>query len=337
MYDSIHGNPVVFRQVAKDLATIHSRWERDDPYKEPHESWMKNLKDPAVVQNISENLQPPKVFYEGDDVTFTTDELRWMYGFAFSQCLNVRHNANGTIFMSGNLHKIAEKFINKLEKILPGCGDSPSVAGNFLITPSQYGLHTDSTRETDWINSFQKVPETSNNRRFVPWRNILIPMWIGNYPDTVSHGVFFNQRHIDFAHVYLHGNPYNRPTATTYPVVTDHGVIQFHNGDGNSIPRENNYVPYDKEHWKEYLEYTPYSRLTGLAPELTCEWVPGKPFVFDAFQLHATNKGTKVLYDYKHTPVDKEGKETDPPHIETVRETWNVKMGLLLTFLREVK
>lgn len=337
MYESIHGNPVVFRQVAKDLLTVKSRWDTSDPYKTPHESWMANLRDPNIVNNIAENLEPAKVFYEGDDVTFTTDELRWMYGFAFSQCLNVRHNANGTIFVSGNLHKVAEKFIDKLEKILPGCSNSPSVAGNFLITPSQYGLHTDSTRETDWINSFEKTPEDSEDRRFVPWRNILIPMWIGNLPETVSHGVFFNQRHIDFAHVYLHGNPYNKPTATTYPVVTDHGDILFHDGNGKPIPKGKNYEIYDKEHWKQYLEYTPHSRLTGLTPELTCEWVPGKPFVFDAFQLHATNKGTDIDYKYKHTPIDEEENDSDTPRIKTVRQTWDVKMGLLLTFLREVK
>ena len=249
MYESIHGEPIVFRQVEKDLENAKSRWDTTDPYKTPHESWMTNLRNPEIVKNIAEHLEPPKVFYEGDDVTFTVDELKWLYGFAFSQCLNVRHNANGTVFISGNLHKIAEKFIDKLEKILPGCGNSPSVAVIFIITPSQYGLHTDSKRETDLINSFQKVPETSDDRRFVPWRNILIPMWIGNHPDTVSHGVFFNQRHIDFAHVYLHGHQYNKSTATTYPVVRDHGTIQFHDGNGNEISRDKNYELYDKLHW----------------------------------------------------------------------------------------
>ena len=60
-----------------------------------------------------------------------------------------------------------------------------------------------------------------------------------------------------------------------------------------------------------YLYYTPKRRLTGLTPELTCKWEVGKPIVFDAVQLHATNKGLK----------DRQ---------------WNTKMGLLLTFLREM-
>lgn len=337
MYKSIHGDQVVFKYITKDVSSIKSHWEKDDPYSEPHESYMMNLRDPAVVQNIADHIEPAKVFYDDQDVMFNEDELRWLYGYAFSSCLNVRHNANGTIFISGNLHKIASKFLDKLEKILPGCSDSPSVAGNFLITPSQYGLHTDSTRQTDWENSFHKVPENSPNRKYVPWRNILIPMWIGNLPNTVSHGVFFNQRHIDFAHVYLHGNPFGKETATTYPIVYDHGEIDFHDSDGKLISRENNYIPYSREHHKEYLEYTPYKRLTGLTPELTCEWVPGSPFVFDAFQLHATNKGTNVKERFMMQPVNENGVTTAGPFIKTERETWDTKMGLLLTFLREVK
>lgn len=335
MYESIHGDPVVFKKVLQDLKILNSRWHKDDPYVEPHESFMMNLKDPYIIKNIAENLAPAQMYTE-DEVSFDREELKWMYGFAFSQCLNVRHNANGTIFLSGNLHKVAEKFIDKLTKILPGCENSPSVAGNFLITPSQYGLHTDSTRESDWKSSFHKVPIEDPRRQYVPWRNILIPIWIGNTPDTVSHAVFFNQRHIDFAHVYLHGKPYALDPATTYPIVYNHGEIDFHSEDGKIIDRINNYKDYDKNHWQEYLYYTPYKRLTGLTPSLTTEWIPGKPFVFDAFQLHATNKGTKVEYRYKHTSIDQQGNEL-ASRLETVHKQWDIKMGLLLTFLREVK
>lgn len=337
MYKSIHGEPIVYHHITKGLSKIKSKWETDDPYSAPHETWMMNLKDPHVVQNIADHIEPPKVFFEGD-VTFDEDEIRWLYGYAFSSCLNVRHNANGTIFISGNLHRVASKFIDKLEKILPGCSNSPSVAGNFLITPSQYGLHTDSTRQTDWESSFNKIPKDSSNRKYVPWRNILIPMWIGNMPDTVSHAVFFHQRHIDFAHVYLNANPYGKQkTATTYPVVFDHSQIDFYGSDGKPIDRSYNSVPYDKNHWKEYLEYTPYRRLEGLTPELTCEWVPGAPFVFDAFQLHATNKGTTVNEYFEMRATHDNGKPKSGFFNKTERNTWDIKMGLLLTFLREVK
>jgi hypothetical protein len=336
MYESLHGEPIVLKSIQRETKEINSRWQKDNPYDEPHEGFMMHLRDPHVVQNIAEHLEPAKMFVE-DELSFTRDELKWLYGFAFSECLNVRHNANGTIFMSGNLHKIVEKFINKLSKILPGCENSPSVAGNFLITPSQYGLHTDSTRESDWVNSLSKIPLGDSRRKYVPWRNILIPMWIGGSPDTVSHAVFFDQRHIDFAHVYLHGRPYDKDPATTYPIVYNHSEIDFYNEQGKLISREDNNQPYDVEHWKQYLEYTPYKRLTGLTPSLTTEWIPGKPFVFDAFQLHATNRGTNVLYGYKHVQIDKQGIETGVSKIVLERDTWALKMGLLLTFLREVK
>jgi hypothetical protein len=334
MYESLHGDPIVFAKVEKDLRFLHSRWQKSDTYAEPHEGYMMHLRNPDVVDNIAKNLEPAKMFTD-EQSSFNRDELSWLYGFAFSQCLNVRHNANGTIFLSGNLHKIAEKFIDKLSKILPGCENSPSVAGNFLITPSQYGLHTDSTRETDWMDSLNKISVNDSRRRYVPWRNILIPIWIGGNPDTVSHAVFFDQRHIDFAHVYLHGRPYAKDPATTYPIVYNHSDVVFHNELGEIIPNERNLLSYDKEHHKKYLYYTPYSRLTGLTPSLTTEWIPGKPFVFDAFQLHATNKGTEVEYGYKHVSINKEGKELSS-RIEFKHKTWDVKMGLLLTFLREV-
>jgi hypothetical protein len=46
--------------------------------------------------------------------------------------------------------------------------------------------------------------------------------------------------------------------------------------------------------------------------------MPGKPIVFDAVQLHATNPGTERKPDGSHT-------------------LWNSKMGLLLTFLKEIE
>jgi hypothetical protein len=59
----------------------------------------------------------------------------------------------------------------------------------------------------------------------------------------------------------------------------------------------------------------------GLTPESTLEWVPGKPIVFDAVQLHATNPGTNLKSDHPYAT-----------HYQ-----WNLKMGLLLTFLKEIE
>ena len=275
-------------------------------YRLEYEHWLADLKDPAVVQNMTENFAPA---IECDPI-FTDDEIEWMYGDAFSHCSTVRHNDNGTMFISGNLQGVYEKFADRFNAILPGAEKSPVVGGNYFITPSQYGLHNDSTRESDWVNSLERTPRDSERRKWVPWRNIIIPLYTAP-AHTPSQGVFFNERHVDFAHVYNHGMKPGQETATTYPVIKDHAEVTFHGLDGNVVSKESTAVPYNREHYDQYLYYTPYRRLTGLNPELTCEWTPNCPIVFDAVQLHATNKGTP----------DKQ---------------WNTKMGLLLTFLRNI-
>ena len=305
MYISIHGDQKNIQPVRQEIEKIKSAWADNT---QQYESYMPDLTSDDAMDSMRRHFEPAVCH----DIMFNADELSWMYAFAFAGCHNVRHNANGTIFASGNLDIVATKFLDKLEQIVPGCSKSPAVGGNFLITPSQYGLHNDSTRRTDWENSLRKIPENHEQRRFTPWRNVLIPMWIGNSPDTVSHGVFFHQRHCDFAHVYNHASS-APPPATTYPICSDHTTVDFYNNDGSLIPRELNSVQYDEAHYKQYLSYTPRARLTGLTPELTGEWRPGAPYVFDAVQLHATNKGTNP------------------------GQQWAVKMGLLLTFLKEIE
>tara|TARA_R110000868_G_scaffold102091_1_gene281063 strand:- start:5589 stop:6467 length:879 start_codon:yes stop_codon:yes gene_type:complete len=276
-------------------------------YKLEYEHWLADLKDPLVKQNISKNFQKAQVFEEA----FTEEEISWMYGYAFSQCGTVRHNDNGTMFISGNLQGVYEKFADRINQMVPGAETSPVVGGNFFITPSQYGLHNDSTRESDWQNSLSKTPADSASRKYVPWRNIIIPLFTA--PSNIeSHGVFFDQRHVDFAHVYHHGKKPEQTVATTYPIVENHADVDFCLLDGSIQDKETNLVKYNKDHYDEYLYYTPYRRLTGLSPELTCEWKPRAPIVFDAVQLHATNKGRQDTH-------------------------WTTKMGLLLTFLREIK
>jgi hypothetical protein len=276
-------------------------------YKLEYEHWLADLKDPLVKQNISKNFQKAQVFEEA----FTEEEISWMYGYAFSQCGTVRHNDNGTMFISGNLQGVYEKFADRINQMVPGAENSPVVGGNFFITPSQYGLHNDSTRESDWQNSLSKTPADSASRKYVPWRNIIIPLFTA--PSNIeSHGVFFDQRHVDFAHVYHHGKKPEQTVATTYPIVENHADVDFCLLDGSIQDKETNLVKYNKDHYDEYLYYTPYRRLTGLSPELTCEWKPRAPIVFDAVQLHATNKGRQDIH-------------------------WTTKMGLLLTFLREIK
>jgi hypothetical protein len=268
-----------------------------------YEGWMMDLGNKDVVKNISEHFYPVDVY----ESCFTEDDRKWMYGYAFSQCDTVRHNDNGTVFMSGNLQGVYEKFKDKIDFMLPGAEESPVVGGNYFLTPDQYGLHNDSTRKSDWET---RKNDNSCDRKYVPWRNLLIPLWTCP-KDVVSHFIGFDQRHIDFAHVY--NNKGKGATATTYPIVYDHKTIDFHLGDGSLQDRSLNDKPYDKEHYDKYASHTRHNRLEGLTPETTCEWTPGGCFSFDAFQLHLTNKGWK------------EGPK------------WTTKLGLLLTFLREVK
>ena len=184
-----------------------------EPYKVlEYENYMPNLKDENVIRNIAENFQKAIAH----DIMFDEDDLQWLYGFAYSRCHTVRHNDNGTVFISGNLQTIYKKFKDKIDNIIPGAENSPVVGGNFFITPSQYGLHNDSTREKDWQDTLKNTPLDSNRRRFVPWRNVIIPIYTC-LPGVESYGVFFDQRHIDFAHVYHHGRKPDQKVATTYP------------------------------------------------------------------------------------------------------------------------
>jgi len=344
MYKSIHGDPINLNPIRKDLKQFKSHWASDNKLP-TYESYMPDLSKEYARDGMRKNFSPAYV----SNVEFDEDELSWMYGFAFTGCHNVRHNANGTIFISGNLDIVATKFLDKLEKILPGCSESPLVGGNFLITPTQYGLHNDSTRRSDWERGLKDISEESSERRFVPWKNILIPMWIGNSPNTISHGVWFEQRHVDFAHVYFHGGENVKQPATTYPIIHDHASIDFYNSNGDLIPRENNLIPYNNDHYAQYLSYTPKKRLTGLTSELIVEWKPGVPFVFDAVQLHATNKGTTSLTKYLVMSDRKEGNKSSYRRFSSndvtndisatidEKEEWDIKMGLLLTFLKEIK
>ena len=55
-----------------------------EPYKVlEYENYMPNLKDSGVIKNIAQNFQKA----EAHDVMFDSDDLQWLYGFAYSRCL----------------------------------------------------------------------------------------------------------------------------------------------------------------------------------------------------------------------------------------------------------
>jgi hypothetical protein len=281
----------------------------DTEYRREH--FMLPMDHPLAIENMRRHIGPAGKA----DTLFDKKELDWIWKQAFKSHRDVRMNRNGTVLVAGNLHEIYEKFQDKIDSCMgPKAKLSPTVGGNYFITPQQYGLHNDSIRPQDFEVTLDKVPLNSELRKYTCWKNWLLPLWIGTHMDEEDGGqiVFFDQRHIDWAHVY-NGGGHVPNIASVYKISTDYTELQFHDGKGNAIPKENNAIPFDKALHKEVMN-TPYDRLQGLSAETILDWEPGKPMWFDAVQLHNTNEGTKS-----------KGKKM-----------WNAKMGLLLTFLVEL-
>jgi hypothetical protein len=264
-----------------------------------------------AIENIRRYISPSTCH----ENIFDKDELEYIWKSAFCDIGKARLNRNGTVLIAGHLltKKMYTDFKEKIDKLIPYADLSPKVGGNYFITPQQYGLHNDSIRPEDWENTTKIIPKKDYRRRYTCYKNIIIPLWIGSHLDELDGGqiVFFDQRHIDWAHVY-NGGGLVPNIASVYKIATDYSDIQFYDGKGNPQPKENNSIPFDKEFHEKWMN-TPYQRLQGLTVENCFNWVPGSPCVFDAVQLHATNRGT--------------------PHGEFY---YNAKMGLLLTFLVEL-
>lgn len=276
------------------------------------EHYMLPMDHPIAVENMRRHISRAD---KSAEVMFSKEELDWIWKFAFSGGKEVRMNKNGTVLVAGQLHEVYLKFKDRIDKCLGiNAEKSPQVGGNYFITPQQYGLHNDSIRPEDFTPTFDKVPLNHEQRKYTCWKNWLLPLWIGTHLNEEDGGqiVFFDQRHIDWAHVY-NGGGLVPNIASVYKITTDYTELQFYDGQGNAIPKENNATPFDKSVFEQVMN-TPYERLKGLSAETILDWEPGKPMWFDAVQLHNTNEGTKS-----------KGKKL-----------WNAKMGLLLTFLVEL-
>lgn len=281
-------------------------------WSDAREYYMLPINDSTSIENIRRSLSPIKSF----ENIFSRDELDdiWYRIFKHSNA-KVRYHTNGNIIIS-DYQMFQDIYRDYKEKIDFCVGNdaelSPTIGGNFFITPQQYGLHNDSIRPKDIEVTYKSSPLNSKNRKYTCWKNILIPLWIGDEKERDDGGQFvaFEQRDIDYAKIYNGGN--STPNiGTVYEIVTDYGGIQFYDGNGNKIPLEKNKISFDKEHFK-YCN-TPYDRLKGLTVESIINWKPGNPFVFDAVQLHLSNSGS-----VKGT------------------KSFNNKSGLLLTFLKEL-
>jgi len=275
------------------------------------EHYMLPMDHPIAVENMRRHISKAELY---DDV-FTKDELDDIWKQCFRSNRQPRMNRNGTVLVAGDLQEIYFQYKERIDSLLgPKAEQSPSIGGNYFITPQQYGLHNDSIRPEDFENTYKWTPLNHERRKYTTWKNFLMPLWIGTHHDEVDGGqiAFFDQRHIDWAHVY-NGGALVPNIASVYKISTDYTDLQFHDGNGNAIPKENNATPFDKETHKQFMN-TPYDRLQGLSIEEVYDWVPGTAMSFDAVQLHNSNEGSK----------DKKMK------------MWNAKMGLLLTYLVEL-
>jgi len=275
------------------------------------EHYMLPMDHPIAIENIRRHIEPSRKF----DNVFSKEELDDIWKRAFSDAHpNVRMNRNGTVLISGNLTSIYNDFKEQINKCVGlKASASPTVGGNFFMTPQQYGLHNDSIRPHDFNWTVEQVPMNDSRRKYTCWRNFLLPLWIGTHQDTEDGGQFiaFDQRDIGWAKVYNGGNK-TPNIASVYEIVTDYTTLQWYDGHGSLISQEKNSTPFDKEIFNQHIN-TPYERVAGLSVESILDWTPGSPMVFDAVQIHASNSGTN-----KNT------------------KSWNSKMGLLLTFLIEL-
>lgn len=266
---------------------------------------------PIAIENVRRHSSKASCVTD----MWTPDELDWLWKNAFTADYNKpRLNRNGTVIVDVDMQKIYNKYKDKFDTALgPLAEKSPTIGGNYFITPQQYGLHQDAMRETGYSNMLENVPLNHPQRKYTTWKNIITPLWVGSHLDELDGGqiVFFEQRDIGWAKVY-NGGAETKNIASIYEIVTDYSHLQFYDRNGNSMAH--NEEPFDKEFHKQYLN-TPYRRVQGLTPESVFDWTPGSPCIFDAVQLHATNEGTKG---------------TEPA------KKWNAKMGLLMTFMIEL-
>ena len=266
---------------------------------------------PIAIENVRRHSSKAECIKN----TWTENELEWLWHNAFIADYNKpRLNRNGTVIVDVDMEIIYQRYKEKFDKILgPVAGKSPTIGGNYFITPQQYGLHQDAMRQKGYNGMLEEVPLNHPQRKYTTWKNIITPLWIGSHLDELDGGqiFFFEQRDIGWAKVY-NGGAETKNIASIYEIVTDYTDLQFYDRDGNPMPQSKE--PFDKQFHTDYMN-TPYKRLTGLNIESWFQWETGSPCIFDAVQLHATNEGTK-------------GGEH--------RKKWNAKMGLLMTFMIEL-
>ena len=140
------------------------------------------LDDPLVQQEIESNYEPSFVV----ENLFSEEDLNKMWHLAFVDS-RPRHTGNmGIVIIQRPMDIVYNAMKDKFD-FLPGAELSPTVGGNFFISSYEYSVHTDSIRKTD-------VNESTGE--WLPWRNVLIPLWHNNDAGTFT---TYKNRYADWA------------------------------------------------------------------------------------------------------------------------------------------
>ena len=232
----------------------------------------------TILKNISE--------VECYENMFNEEEISTLWKLAFDGGV-VRKNSLGNIFIKGNVVRRAYDLIKDKISL-----NAELAFGNYFIATEPYGLHLD---------SFKKEIEKDDGTTV--YKNVLIPLWIGG-SNNGGQIIFFEQRLIDYGCAFNKGGS-TEYKQSQYKVYTDYSNLQFYNKNLDKIEKRLNHVPFSTSFYFDYLEHIEYDRLDGLTVEGKFDWTPGNMLIFDAVQIHASNK-----------PAN----------------SWTNKMGLLLNF-----
>lgn len=236
--------------------------------------------DNSLRNQVVDYLKPSRCYTNVLSEKCITD----LVDFMFRKTESWRTSPTGNLFFAGNFISLVEDYVYPMLKDVIDQEDIDwnvvdNVGGNFFHTPHQYGIHTD-------------MPEIENSysKHVVPYRSILIPLYVLAPVDHVSHMIYYKQRVVDSGCTLDHG-PHT--STTHYRSFKDYSKIEnVYTLDGpTTINMEEKMST--EEFTKAGLDKapSPIERYNGLSVENSFEWRPGDIHTFDTCQVHSSTKG----------------------------------------------
>jgi|TARA_B110000971_G_C19767455_1_gene389285 hypothetical protein len=152
-----------------------------------------DINDPLVKKEIEANYQPSFLV----ENLFTEQDLNTMWHMAFIDSKPKLTGNQSIVTINRPMDIVYQAMKDKFD-FLPGAELSPTVGGNFFISSCEYSVHTDSTMETNVGDS---------TLEWLPWRNVLIPLWHNNNAGTFT---TYKNRYADYAMTDTKYSVYNR-------------------------------------------------------------------------------------------------------------------------------